>query len=387
MNPIRVAHILPFASIGGTELATLRLAEALAQSGFESILFCPEGADQLQRLYQDHCFNTSTYEQVQPSYSHPLPYLRAAKHLAHQMRRHNVAIAHCSDVLAAHFTATAGRLAGAYVLSHVRCQHSDISRRDQTFLYPVQRFVFVSKNTWKTFGIEVPSSRGEVLYDGVPLESLRVSREEARAGYGLPQNVPVFGMASRIHPGKDFETLIRAAKVVADSGLDCRFLIAGDNKGNTVHREHCAKLKALLEETGTSSRFVFAGFQTDMERFFAAIDHFVLSTHAEGLPLVLLEAMSHGKPVIATDVGGIPEIVSHGQSGLLVEERSVEQLAKALSTLLINEALARTLSAGGRKNVLENFSEQKFHDKAINLYCRIARQRGLVGNDPPCMST
>jgi glycosyltransferase involved in cell wall biosynthesis len=387
MNPIRVAHILPFANVGGTELATLRLAESLAQSGFESILFCPEGADKLRHLYHDHCFITAPYEQCEPSYTHPLPYLRAAKHLAHELRRHKVAILHCSDVLAAHFAATAGRLAGAYVVSHVRCQHPDISRRDQTFLFPVQRFVFVSKDTWNVFGVQVPPSRGEVIYDGVPLNNATISREEARAAYSLPQGVPVIGMASRVHPGKDFETLIRAAKVVVDSGLDCRVLIAGDYQLNPVHREHYSKLKVLLEETGMSSRFVFAGFENNMQRFFATIDCFVLSTHAEGLPLVLLEAMAGGKPIVATSVGGIPEIVTHGESGLLVERQSVPQLAHALSTVLTNDATARTLSNGGRRNVLERFSEQKFHHKVRNLYCRIAKERGLVGNDPPCMST
>ena len=387
MNPIRVAHILPFANVGGTELATLRLADALAQSGFESILFCPEGADELRRLFHDHCFITAPYEQVEPSYTHPLPYLRAAKHLAHELRRHKVAIVHCSEVLAAHYTATAGRLAGAYVVSHVRCQHPDISRRDQTFLFPVQRFVFVSKDTWNVFGVQVPVSRGEVIYDGVPLESGTISREEARAAYSLPQGIPVVGMASRVHPGKDFETLIRAAEVVADSGLDCRFLIAGDYQLNEVHREHYSKLKALLEETGLSSRFLFVGFESNIKRFFAAIDHFVLSTHAEGLPLVLLEAMACGKPVIATSVGGIPEIVAHGESGLLVERQSVPQLAQALSTLLTDDSVARALSRGGRRSVIERFSEQRFHQKIRNLYCRIAKERGLVGNEPPCMST
>lgn len=384
MNPIRVAHILPFADIGGTELATLRLADALAQSGFESILFCPEGADKLRHLYHEHCFITSSYQQVQPSYSHPLPYLGASRRLAHQLRRHNVSIVHCADVLAAHFAAAAGRLAGAYVMSHVRCQHAEISRRDRTFLLPVQRFIFVSKATWDEFGVHVPSACGEVLYDGVSLGNRDISQGEARAKYGLQPNIPVVGMGARVHPGKDFETLIRAAKLVVDSGLDCRFLIAGDCEASTAHREHFLRLKTLLDEAGLTGRFVFAGFESDMPRFFAAIDYFVLSSHSEGLGLVVLEAMAHGKPVIATNVGGIPEIIVHEESGLLVERQSAEQLAAALTKILTDESLARKLSDGGRRNVLENFSEQKFHDNVMNLYCRIARQRGLVGNDPPC---
>jgi glycosyltransferase involved in cell wall biosynthesis len=144
------------------------------------------------------------------------------------------------------------------------------------------------------------------------------------------------------------------------------------------------KLRALLDETRMTPRFIFAGFESDMPRFFAAIDYFVLSTLSEGMGLVVLEAMAYGKPVIATNVGGIPEVIVDGESGLLIERQSVEQLTAALTKLLTDESVARALSSGGRRNVLENFSEQKFHDNVMNLYCRIARQRGLAGNDPPC---
>ena len=166
MNPVRIAHILPWSSIGGTELATMRLAEAAAESGFENLLYCPLDSERLRCTFQKHGLTTCCYRQVEPSYHKPIPYLRAARQLAHSLRRHHVRIVHCSDILAAHYAALAGRLAGAYVLSHVRCQHSAISARDRTFLLPVNKFVFVSRDTWHTFGMEVPTSRGQILYDG-----------------------------------------------------------------------------------------------------------------------------------------------------------------------------------------------------------------------------
>jgi glycosyltransferase involved in cell wall biosynthesis len=367
----------------------LRLAEAASLVGFENILYCPEGADDLRRFYHRHCFVTGSYQQVQPSYHKPKPYLRAAIKLMRELRRHDVRIVHCSDILSAHFTALAGRLAGAYVISHVRCQHGPISRRDQSFLMPVQKFIFVSRNTWDVFGMHVPECNGQVLYEGIGGETggSAWSREEARRAYGITREGPVVGMASRVHPCKDFETLIRAAARMRDEFPNCTFLIVGDKEKNPAHREHYSQLQELLRDTGTRENFVFAGFEDDMSRFFGAVDTFALSTYAEGLPLVLLEAMAHGKPVVATNVGGIGELVTHDQTGMLVPERSPEEFAAALGSVLRSPEKARQLARSACEHVRQNFSEQQFHRQVKELYCGIARQHGWIGECAPCIST
>lgn len=376
---------MPFSNIGGTERATLRLAEAAAHCGFENTLYCPRGAEDLKRFYHGHAFSTASYDQVEPSYHHPLPYLRASQALAHDMKRRHVRIVHCADILGAHYAAMAGRLAGAYVVSHVRCQHCSITRRDQTFLYPVQKFVFVSKSTWDTFGMNVPPEKAQVLYDGVPaMDSTDVPRVEIRSRYGLPPDAPVVGMASRVHPCKDFESLILAAKIVAQTFPACRYLIAGDYEREPAHREHFRNLRQMLEETGMSDRFVFAGYEADMPQFFSAIDLFVLSSHGEGLPLVILEAMSAGKAVVATDVGGVREAVQDQQTGLLVPESSPEALAEALLALLGNPERLESFARAAREVGLRDFSEKLFQRRVKELYCAIARQQGLVGSYAPC---
>jgi glycosyltransferase involved in cell wall biosynthesis len=386
MNPIRVAHIMPFADIGGTEKATLRLAEAAAHCGFENTVYCPRDVEELRRFYHEHAFSTATYEQVEPSYHHPLPYLRAAQTLAQDMKRRHVRIVHCADILGAHYAALAGRLAGAFVVSHVRCRHSSITRRDQTFLYPVQKFLFVSNNTWEVFGMNVPREKGEVLYEGVSLmEPSRESHSDVRLNYGLPPDVPVVGMASRVHPCKDFESLIWAAKIVGAAYPACRYLIVGDHNQNPVHREHFLRIQAMLREASLTDRFVFAGFEADMPRFFSAIDLFVLSSHAEGLPLVILEAMSAGKPVVATNVGGVGEVVHDQRTGLLVPQKSHERLAQALLTLLGDPKKAADFSLAARQTVLRDFGEKVFQRRVKELYCTIAKQRGLSGSHAPCM--
>lgn len=377
---------MPFPNVGGTEKATLRLAEAAAHCGFENTIYCPRGACELKHFYHQNAFSTAIYDQIEPSYHHPLPYLRAAQALAQDMKRRHVRIVHCADILGAHYAALAGRLAGAFVLSHVRCQHSAITRRDQTFLYPLQKFVFVSKNTWEVFGMNVPKEKGEVLYDGISeMDAAEKSATDIRARYGLPGDAPVIGMASRVHPCKDFESLILAARIVNQSFPACRFLIAGDYEQNPAHRKHYEHLQQMLREVGLADRFQFAGFEPDMARFFAAIDVFVLSSHAEGLPLVVLEAMANGKPVVATNVGGISEVIEDGRSGLLVPPNSPDELARALMTPLANEEKANELAQAAQRSVQENFGEQPFQKRVRELYCTIAKQQHLRGNYAPCM--
>ncbi len=119
-----------------------------------------------------------------------------------------------------------------------------------------------------------------------------VDRAAARAHYGLPQAAVVFGMPARISAQKDHATLIRATAQVLRTRGDVHLLLVGDTGGEEGHRTQFAALSALVTETGTANHVHFAGFEGDMPRFYGAIDVLVLSTHTEGFPLVLLEAMS-----------------------------------------------------------------------------------------------
>jgi glycosyltransferase involved in cell wall biosynthesis len=386
MNPIRIAHIMPFPNIGGTEKATLRLAEAAAHCGFENTVYCASNAEPVRCFYHKNAFSTATYEQIEPSYHNPLPYLKAARSLAQDMKRRHVRIVHCADVLGAHYAALAGRLAGAFVMSHVRCEHSQISGRDQTFLFPVQRFVFVSKSTWQSFAMTVPEYKGQVLYEGIAETDVSTGDSaEARRHYGLPTDGFVIGMASRVHPCKDFETLIRAAKVIGETRSDCRYLIAGDHEQTDVTREYFQQLKRMLSELGLAQKFIFAGFEPEMRRFFAAVDVVVLSSHSEGMPLGVLEAMSAEKPVVATDVGGTREAIRDGETGLLVPHADANALASALLTLLNDRETRSSMAVAARETVMRNFGEKPFQKRVREMYCSIAKQQRFEGSYAPCM--
>src|ERR1700728_1313325 len=150
----RVAHVLPWANIGGTELQTLRLAQAARKLGYSNLIYVPLDAAKVRALFTNDHFEVLEYHQVQPSYTKPAPFWKNSRHLASSFRDHKIQIVHCSDILAAHFTGFAGRMATARVITHVRNHYPSIGRREKSLLLPVELFVFVSKNTRDNFDIK-----------------------------------------------------------------------------------------------------------------------------------------------------------------------------------------------------------------------------------------
>ena len=371
----KIAHVLPStAVIGGTEHATLRIARAVEPAGLESVAFCiagdaPGTDTPVSRFFAREGLPVTSFPAVDPSLRRPLPYLRASRDLAREFRRQRIDVVHCADVGAAHFTALAGRLAGVPVVSHVRNRHDQISRRDQVFLRPVDRWVFVSEDTWRRFSYRVAPRHGTVVYDGIDVPALRTAEASVvREELGIPAGAPVVGMVARVSPQKDFTTLARAARRVAVRHPGARFLVVGDNGQEPAYREHYEQVVRELVEQGVEGRFIFTGFRRDVPRLVAAMDVFVLCTHFEGLPLVLLEGMAQTKPTVATAVDGIPELVRHGDTGLLHRHQDDDELARHISQLLEDHALAARLGAAGRHAVETFWTNERFGRDMVKLY-------------------
>jgi glycosyltransferase involved in cell wall biosynthesis len=366
-----VAHVLPWAAVGGTEVATLRIAQAVESAGFRSVAFCPGGGEPVRELFRAAGFETAEYEAVPPSYLHPRAFLRNSLALAREFRQRRVRLVHCSDVLAGFYAALAGRLAGVPVLCHVRCTFEEVPLRERGFLAPVGKFAFVSREAWAKFGHRVPARRGRVVYDGVEV-SAALRDEEARAGvrreFGLDADAKVVGMVARVAPAKDFATLARAAARLLDTEPGARVMIGGDNSREAPNRAHYEEVRATLDAHGVTRSFIFTGFREDVARLTAAFDVFVLSTHGEGLPLVILEAMARGVPVAATEVGGIPEVIRHGETGLLHAHGDDASLAEHLRALLSDEGRAAELGEAGRRRVGREFSRERFAREMAGLY-------------------
>jgi glycosyltransferase involved in cell wall biosynthesis len=384
----KVAHILPFPAVGGTEIATRRVAHAARGSGFESIAYCRPEAEPVRELFRESGIEIAGYEPVAPSYRSFLPYLRNARRLAADFRARGVDLIHCSDILGALLAGYAGRLAGIPVLCHVRNRYREMSIRDRSFFLPVQAFAFVSRDTWAHFAHRVPETRGMVLYDGIDLPDRSPAgrhRAEIRAEFGIPASASVIGMVARVAPQKDFRTLIDAVGRLVSMHPDLRVLVVGDCSSGPAVQEHYREVGSRIAAAGLERHFVFTDYQRDVHRFFAAMDVFLLCTHWEGLPLVLLEAMAHRLPVVATAVDGVPEAVTDGETGFLHPHGDPEILAARLDRLLGDAAAREKMGAAGLDRVSREFSQERFTANLCALYSAVLD--GVMPASRPALSS
>lgn len=369
MAPRRIAHILPWPSVGGVEVATLRMAQAVEGATLTSVAFTPRGGEAVRTLFERAGLPVIEYDAPEPSYRHARSYVGASRTLAGQLRAAGADLVHCADILAAFRCGLAGVLAGVPVISHVRGRVPRISVRDRSFLWPVRRFVFVSAEARASFAMRLRDARATVLYDGIdPATPEPDARAAIRAELHVAAGAPVIGMVARVAPAKDYPTLIKAAATVVRAHPTALFVIVGQRSGVPEYIEHFALVSALIAEAGLTSHFVFTDHRDDVDRLIAAMDVCVLPTFAEGVPLAILEAMAQGKPVVATNVGGIPEIIDNGTTGLLVPLGDAPALARALVALLDDPELALRIGAAGRSHVGNHFGRATMASALRRLY-------------------
>jgi glycosyltransferase involved in cell wall biosynthesis len=179
-------------------------------------------------------------------------------------------------------------------------------------------------------------------------------------------------MVARVNPQKDFVTLASAAAHVLSKHPNVRFLIVGDNAIVDINRRHFAKVSEYLRCLQIESSFIFTGYRSDTQRLISAMDVVVLSTHREGFPLSILEAMALRKPVVATSVGGIPEIIVSGETGYLHRPGDSSELARAILTLVENPDEAARIGEAAYRGASAKCSLQRFIEEMSQVYSEIA---------------
>jgi glycosyltransferase involved in cell wall biosynthesis len=196
-----------------------------------------------------------------------------------------------------------------------------------------------------------PAARQTIIPFGVDAGRFAVTDVATRNELRLQDRGPIVGTVCRlVEPKKGVSVLLRAMAALQKDGNDphCQLLIVGDGPAR-------ASLEALSRQLGLSERTVFAGTRRDIPRILPLLDLFVLPSLYEGFGIAILEAMAAGKPVVATAVGGIPEFVVPGDTGLLVEPGKAAALAEAIGSLMRDPAKARRMGMRGRERVLAGF--------------------------------
>jgi len=360
--------------MGGVEIATLRLTEATSDQ-FRHIAFCLRDAVALRESFEKLGIETMTYKPPEPSLRHAVRFYGESKSVARQLRAARVDIVHFAEVTAYPST-LAALLAHVRIACHIRVSRPRLGLRLRLCLLPIHHYIFVSQEAERTFALSLPASKAHVIYDAIEIPAAETSAAiaQTRRELCIPEGSAVVGTVARVNPQKDYFTLASAAVEVLRKHPDTRFLIVGDNALVDWNRKHYEEVHQKLNELGIANNFIFTGHREDVTRLIAAMDLCVLCTHREGFPLSILESMAMRKPIVATAVGGIPEIVIPGVTGYLHQHENSKELADAIIHLIENPEEAKRIGDAGYEHVRQNYSRQKFVDEISRAYWDVMRR-------------
>jgi glycosyltransferase involved in cell wall biosynthesis len=211
-----------------------------------------------------------------------------------------------------------------------------------------------------------------IVPNGVDTERFRYdpdARTQLRQKLTIGLDTMVVGTVARLDPVKDHRTLFRAAELALSRGVPLRLVIVGDGPERATLEHDIQRRPLLCEQT------LFAGEARNIARWLNSFDVFALPSLAEGMSNTLLEAMAVGVPPVASRVGGNPEVIEDGRSGLLFEARDAETLAVYLQELALNREWRHSLGTKARQRVQSCFSLQGMLDNYTQLYEGVLRNR------------
>jgi glycosyltransferase involved in cell wall biosynthesis len=217
-----------------------------------------------------------------------------------------------------------------------------------------------------------PQEKIKVVPLGLELDQfvdLSSYRGVLRKRLGLQEHTIIVGIVARLVPIKAVDLFLHSAKRLISVHDKVHFVIVGDG-------ELRAELQTTAEELGLAGKVTFTGFWKDLREVYADLDIVALTSLNEGCPVSIIEALAAGKPVVATAVGGVKDVIQHGENGLLVPPGDPDRIARACADLIDSPSTRQRLADRGRRTVFENFAIQDSVDLVEQLYLSLLELKG-----------
>ena len=371
---MRIGYVLPRLNWGGSEKHLLQLASGLRQRGHEVMMTC---------LFQEGLLAPEARAREIPLVCLDLPYRWGARTLFglfKSLRAHPVDVLHTCLFGFHLFTGLPARLLKVPVILSSRreigwwqtTKHRWTENLGNLF---VDRVLCCSKavEEWTREKERIAPEKLITLYNGVDLARFASPSDSSgiRRRLGIPEEAPLIGTVANFAVEKGYPYLLDAAREILRKKPEAWFLFVGFGPLEKEMKEKAGELPGRQQ-------IIFAGARHDIPDLIGAMDIFVLASVIEGFPNVLLEALAMAKPVVATRVGGIPELVDSGVDGILVPPADGPSLAEALLTLIRNREEASQMGSRGRKKVEQNFSLESMIDRYEDFYFSVLEEKGLA---------
>jgi glycosyltransferase involved in cell wall biosynthesis len=290
------------------------------------------------------------------------------------VRRHRIQIVHATDrPRDASYVTLLGKMTGAISVVHMHAPVTDLTSPTLWGMRNANAIFAVSDSVRADLvGTGLSAEKIYTIHNAVDTDHFDPDRElpgrtSLREQFGIPNNAPLAGIAARMNPWKGQIELIGAVSRLRETFPDLHVMVLGANVP-----EMRADFERRARAGGIADRVHFGGFQKDVRPFLKEFDLFVHPSYGEPFGLSIVEAMAMRKPVIACNTGGVPEIITHGKDGWLVEERSEAAVAAAMTTLLNDAELRRQMGERARETVRDRFTPRR--------QCAVVAQRyaGLI---------
>jgi glycosyltransferase involved in cell wall biosynthesis len=219
-----------------------------------------------------------------------------------------------------------------------------------------------------------PAEQFSVIRLGIDLESRVLNdagaRDEYRRLFGIPDERFVVGWVGRMTSIKRVPDVLASFKRLLELGIDATLCLVGDGPDREAAERQAKDL-------GIARHVLQLGYQRDVSPYYALFDALVLPSANEGTPVVAIESLAAQRPVVATRVGGVPDVVTEGEDGFLVEVGDIDGLANALATLARDPELRRRMGESGRERVLPRYRVERLVDDVDALYRELLSRQGL----------
>jgi glycosyltransferase involved in cell wall biosynthesis len=382
-NPVRVVRVIARLNMGGPALHVAYLTAGLRERGYDTTLVAgslARGEDSMEYVTRELGIEVESLPALHREIA-PWRDALAVVRLAALIRRVRPQIVHTHTAKAGAVGRLAAVLAGdARPPIVVHTFHGHVLRG---YFDPVRSFGFrllerrlaglstalvaVSpevRDDLVRLGV-APREKFTVVRVGIELED-RVAPEangrvETRRLMGIPPERFTVGWIGRMTAVKRTDDVLLAFRALRERGVEATLCMVGDgpDRGEVERRAH---------DLGIMRDTLFLGYQEDVAPFYAAFDAMVLASGNEGTPVSAIEALAAGRPVVATRVGGVPDVVRDGEDGFLVETGAVDDIAEALGRLAADPSLRRRLGETGRARVLPRYSVGRLIDDVDRLY-------------------
>ncbi len=264
-------------------------------------------------------------------------------------------------------------------LSRARCITDPIRSRSRAFVFKHGcSQIIADASVIKRQLVEqhrIDPAKIEVIGSAVDLEKFKPPRDRTkfRREIRVGDDIPLIGNVGMIRPDKGQLELVRSAPMVFEKRPDARFVIVGQGTGIL---KRGINVRNAIDRAGLADKIIMVGYRWDTPEVYAACDMIIIaSLRTEASPIVLREAFASGRPVIATKVGDIPEIVRHRENGLLIEPGNAEALASAILEFISDPELAAHCAVNGLRYATENFSFDKMMDAKLRADLAVLRKK------------